>query len=407
MAVEVVRRPSIAILGSGPSGLEAALAAAESGYRFTVYEAADSVAGGIRTWGHVRLFTPWSMNVSDRMAGSLASAGEAVPSGDECPTGAELVAQLLDPVSQLPTVLPNLRCGVRVVRVGREGLLKHEEIGTGRRIDHPFRLLLRGADGSEWTEAADVVIDCTGNAVPNPAGEAGIPAPGEEAASDRIEHVIPDVASDESRWMGRTTLVVGGGHSAQNAVRDLVELSLSARAPDTAVVWVLRGGAPSPIDEDPLPERLRLTRECAALAENPPGTLRVFTDAVVDHISSGPQAIVRLRHGPGNQMAEVAVDHILALTGRIGDHQIYRELQFHECWATSGPMKLAAALLGESGGGGDCLDTASLGLGAETLTNPEPGFFVLGIKSYGRRNDYLMRVGWKQVADVFGLLDAM
>ena len=70
-------------------------------------------------------------------------------------------------------------------------------------------------------------------------------------------------------------------------------------------------------------------------------------------------------------------------------------------------MKLAAALLAESGGGGDCLDTTSLGLGPETLANPEPGFFVVGIKSYGRRNDYLMRVGWKQVADVFSLLDSM
>jgi hypothetical protein len=40
------------------------------------------------------------------------------------------------------------------------------------------------------------------------------------------------------------------------------------------------------------------------------------------------------------------------------------------------------------------------------LTNPEPGFFILGAKSYGRNNTFLMRVGWEQVAEVFGLLSA-
>ena len=65
-------------------------------------------------------------------------------------------------------------------------------------------------------------------------------------------------------------------------------------------------------------------------------------------------------------------------------------------------MKLAAALLAQGGGSGDCLDQKSLG--AETLVNPEPGLFILGIKSYGRRSDFLMRVGWQQVDEVFGLL---
>jgi hypothetical protein len=94
---------------------------------------------------------------------------------------------------------------------------------------------------------------------------------------------------------------------------------------------------------------------------------------------------------------------VLALTGRVGDHLLYRQLQVHECYATSGPMNLAAALLGQGGGaGGDCL--AQTSLGADTLKNPEPGFFILGAKSYGRRNDYLMRVGWQQVDEVFQLL---
>jgi NADPH-dependent 2,4-dienoyl-CoA reductase/sulfur reductase-like enzyme len=57
----------VAIIGAGPIGLDAALAAHERGWSFTVYEAATSVAANVREWGHVRLFTPWDMNVSGRM----------------------------------------------------------------------------------------------------------------------------------------------------------------------------------------------------------------------------------------------------------------------------------------------------------------------------------------------------
>ena len=67
-------------------------------------------------------------------------------------------------------------------------------------------------------------------------------------------------------------------------------------------------------------------------------------------------------------------------------------------------MNLAAALLGEAGAGagGDCL--AVVAHGPDTLRNPEPGFFILGAKSYGRSSRFLLSVGWRQVDDVFGTL---
>ena len=58
-------------------------------------------------------------------------------------------------------------------------------------------------------------------------------------------------------------------------------------------------------------------------------------------------------------------------------------------------------MLGESGGG-DCL--AHAGHGPDTLVNPEPGFFILGSKSYGRNSQFLLRVGWEQVDQVFSLI---
>ena len=90
------------------------------------------------------------------------------------------------------------------------------------------------------------------------------------------------------------------------------------------------------------------------------------------------------------------------MTGSVGDARMYRQLQVHECYATSGPMKLAAALLSSSSV--DCL--AQQSQGAEALQNPEPHFYILGSKSYGRNSTFLMRVGWEQVDEVFELLGA-
>src|SRR5205085_751019 len=120
-------RPHLAILGAGPIGLEAALAAADEGLPFTLYEAAAEPAANVADWGHVRLFTPWDLSVSPRQRQHLQRLGQDAPSGDACPTGAELRERVLLPLASSAAVSPRLRLGARVRAVGRAGLLKHEE----------------------------------------------------------------------------------------------------------------------------------------------------------------------------------------------------------------------------------------------------------------------------------------
>jgi hypothetical protein len=43
---------------------------------------------------------------------------------------------------------------------------------------------------------------------------------------------------------------------------------------------------------------------------------------------------------------------------------------------------------------------------ADTLANPEPGFHVLGEKSYGRHPGFLLQAGYAQVAAVLDALAA-
>jgi hypothetical protein len=119
----------------------------------------------------------------------------------------------------------------------------------------------------------------------------------------------------------------------------------------------------------------------------------------VEALAPGEGGRLRVTLSNG-RLEHVEVDRVLALNGSVGDASLYRQLQVHECYATASPMRLAAALLGDAGG--DCL--AQQSHGPETLVNPEPGFFILGAKSYGRNNRFLLGIGWQQVDDVFGSL---
>jgi len=62
------------------------------------------------------------------------------------------------------------------------------------------------------------------------------------------------------------------------------------------------------------------------------------------------------------------------------------------------------AALASPGDAGDCLSQTAHG--AETLRTPEPGYFILGAKSYGRNSNFLLSVGRTQIEEVASLLEA-
>ena len=397
---------SIAILGAGPVGLEAALAAAEAGWAFTVFESSSDVAGNVRSWGHVQLFTPWSMNVSSRVRARLAEVGREPPNGEECPTGDQLVDQVFEPLAEAPEISPHVQLDTRILEISRDGLLKNDEIGTGVRARHTFRLLVRDAGGQERVEHADIVLDCTGTYDnPNALGLGGIAAPGERAADNYIIRRIPDFGApilmgDAPGWGGMRILLVGSGHSAQTVARDL--LGVIERVPETRVTWTMRSASPTfgAVENDALPARDSLVEQARALAYGSDSPFDVRLGRSVHALETEPDGIIVSLRAEDGSIEHVLVDRIISMTGSVGDARMYRQLQVHECYATSGPMNLAAALLASSSA--DCLTQESQG--ADTLKNPEPDFYILGSKSYGRNSTFLLRVGWAQVDEAFSLL---
>ena len=222
MSVSVSSLP-VAIIGAGPVGLAAAAHVVSRSLTPVVLEAGAAVGDGVRRWGHVRVFSPWSLNVDPLAADLLTRRGWTMPPADEYPTGQDLVAQYLEPLAALPEIAPHLRLGTRVLTVARR---HHDRMKDGRRQDAPFLLRLLGPNGDSDLFAS-AVIDASGTIdTPGPLGASGMRAIGEAAARDRIFYGIPDVlGAERSRYAGRRVLVVGSGHSALNALLELAQLA--------------------------------------------------------------------------------------------------------------------------------------------------------------------------------------
>ena len=391
-------RNTLAIIGAGPVGLEAASAALAAGFDVHVFERGEAGAHPI-AWGHLTMFTPWRMNLGPSSATRLEQSGWTRPDPELCPTGGEFAEQYLQPLANLPELRERLHTHAQVVFVSRSGALKGDGVGSDARRDHPFRLLVRESGGRENFLHAFHVIDASGvYGQPNWAGDGGIPARSELYLMPQLAYHADDVLGlRRHHYAGRRTLVIGAGSTAATMVSHLAQLSDTA--PGTSVVWATRKPAAVlfPLVDDPLPVRRALHARALSLASGSHAAVTHVGGVRVDgfEFNSATHRYRATLVSDGAPRIE-EVDQIIVATGFGPDNSIYRELQIHECYASRGPMKLSAALLGAQAA--DCLTVPAFEAGM--LANPEPDFWILGNKSYGRSPNFLLETGYRQVTDV-------
>ncbi len=394
--------PRIAILGAGPIGLEAGLYARQLKLPFTIFEQ-GRIGEHVWRWGHVRLFSPFGMNTTPLGRKAVASVrlDTAFPADDQCITGREHIERYLAPLAE--GLKDRIKTESRVVNIGRAGLYKHEAIGDPARAKTPFMLVVREKQQERYEEA-DIVLDCTGSYSHHRwLGPSGLPALGESQAEPSIAYGLPDILGDARRdYINKSILVIGAGYSAATTVCSLAKLALEYNS--TWTTWVSRSTQSQPlrrIASDPLRERDKLAVSANLLATRDDDNVEYRGNTVVEQIEILQQNQgYRVTLRTGTQKKPIEVEKIIANVGYTPDRAIYRELQIHECYATFGPMKLAAALMGQKSN--DCMKQVCHG--PESLRNPEPNYFILGAKSFGRNSHFLLRLGFEQVRDVFTLI---
>lgn len=398
MAVDTPAR--IAILGAGPVGLEAALYARFLGYDVDLYER-GRVVEHVQRWGHVRLFTPWHANVSPLGVQALEAQDSTWrPAADDVLlTGRELAERYYLPLAQSDLIVDGLHLGTEVIAVGRERSWKTDDAADpDARIDQSFRILHRDASGVERVAIADVVIDTTGTyGNHNWLGQGGLPAIGEQALQTKIEYGLPDLnGAGRDRYAGRRVLLVGDDFSAAT---NAVALTALDRPPQ--LTWVTRhepagdAGPVSSIPGDPWPERSRIVEAANRLAcKLDVGAFRPGT--VVERIEwLEAERSFRVTLA-GQHAGTIDVDEIVADVGYQPDRSLFRELHVHECYVTEGPRNLVLAAKGQPSSPG--------ARGSASHINPEPDFYILGAKSYGRDSGFLFSDGLNQVRDLFSVI---
>jgi len=425
----------VGVIGAGPVGLYAAYRLVKEGHSVVLFERSAAVAGNVRSWSFVRLFSTMELNVRADVRETLQAAGHRLPDDSEFLTGGEFVTSILEPLGAW--LAASGKCEVKtnceVLGIGRGRFLKSDAIaavGDKRRMGKAFRVLFREQTKSEEAvdTGCDVIVDSSGTydaATANRVGVGGMAAPGEGAAEAKglLRRVIPDVKGVDSPLVaGKRVGVIGTGYSAITCLRNLCDLAKEGGQSSPAeVCWLTRTAPDKPpyqiLENDPLPQRSELAQfgnRASQLSEKSDDDaksvwgatrFRYIPDMAVAAVQQSADESLKLRlevGEDGKEEREIELDVLFSLTGFQPDKALWSELQVHTCYASDGPMKLAQSLLaakiameGDPAAAGDCLSQAAPG--KETLLNPEPNFYVLGMKSYGRNSTFLMRVGYEQV----------
>ncbi|GAB1819063.1 FAD-dependent oxidoreductase [Herbidospora sp. RD11066] len=372
----------VVVIGAGPVGLAAAAHLAERGVGFVVLESGAKAGSSVAKWGHVRVFSPWRYNIDGAARRLLESTGWTAPDDDHLPTGAEIVGDYLGPLGELLGV----QVGAEVVAISRLG---YDRVRTDGRESAPF--VLRLSDGREVLASA--VIDASGTyRNPNVLGASGLRAFGEETVAELIDHALPDVlGADRDRYAGRRTLVIGAGHSAATTVLAL------ARLDDTPITWAVRTGnadrAYGGGEADALPARGALGTRLHALVAS--GRVRLVTGFFTHRVAAHADGVEVVSRDPQGVEQSIVAERVVAATGYRPDHSIAEELRL-DLDPVLGSTRALAPLIDPN--------VHSCGTvpphGVDELTHPEPGYYAIGVKSYGRAPTFLMATGYEQARSV-------
>ncbi|RCK71480.1 flavoprotein [Desertihabitans brevis] len=377
----------VVVVGAGPQGLAAAAHLLERGLEPLVLEAGEVPAAAVRGWGHVRLFSPWTELVDPASARLLGSTGwQAPPEG--YPTGDEWADGYLAPLADV--LGARVRYSTRVAGVSRRG---RDRLVSAGRADQPFVVHVVDAAGAESRLEARAVIDASGTwGSPNPAGADGLPALGERAAAQAgvLGH-RPPTPAEAAAMGGRRVVVVGSGHSALTAVIGLGEVARTASG--TEVTWVLRRGVVGDTfgggRADELAQRGQLGLRAKAAVDA--GLVRMVTGFRVEAVDRDGDTLTLV----AEDGRRLAADRAVVLTGFRPDLSFLSELRLDLDPVLQAPRALAAEVDPNLHSCGSVSPH-----GAAELAQPEPGLYLVGMKSYGRAPTFLAMTGFEQVRSV-------
>ncbi|MGW1508936.1 NAD(P)-binding domain-containing protein [Streptomyces sp. NPDC002394] len=381
----------VVVIGAGPVGLAAAAHLVGRGLEPLVLEAGPVAGAAVRAWAHVRLFSTWGEVTDPAAEKLLAPTGWVKPDVKTYPSGGDWAERYLQPLAD--ALGDRVRTGATVTGVSRAG---RDRVVDADREARPFVVHVSCADGREERLFARAVIDASGTwSTPSPAGASGLPALGEKAAADRLAYRVPDLEdpSVRARYAGRRTAVIGSGASAFTALAALADLARERAG--TKAVWILRRGISGSTfgggTADQLPARGALGLAAkAAVDEGHADAVTGFRTEAVER--DGDNRLILVAED-GRRLDPV--DEAIVLTGFRPDLSFLSELRLGLDERLQAPVGLAPLIDPNQHSCGTVRPH-----GANELSHPEQGVYLVGMKSYGRAPTFLALTGYEQVRSV-------
>jgi hypothetical protein len=187
--------------------------------------------------------------------------------------------------------------------------------------------------------------------------------------------------------------VIGSGASAFTALATLADVAKDE--PGTHAVWILRRGISGSTfgggDADQLPARGALGLAAKAAVDN--GYADAVTGFRTEAIERDSDGRLVLTGEDGRRLDPV--DEVIVLTGFRPDLSFLSEIRLGLDERLQAPVELAPLIDPNQHSCGTVYPH-----GHRELSHPEPGVYLVGMKSYGRAPTFLAMTGYEQVRSV-------
>ncbi len=158
---EIDTPATIAIIGGGPSGIEAATYARFLGYSVELYDA-HKVGDSLLQWGDRPMSGTWAQLTSSLGLAAIEAHEHPLPDPAGTPTYAQYVEQYLLPLARTDLLYSCITVHTPVLSVSRLGCMPKDSLTVEQRADQEFRLLATSEQRGQFTQIVDIVLDCSG-----------------------------------------------------------------------------------------------------------------------------------------------------------------------------------------------------------------------------------------------------
>ena len=177
--------------------------------------------------------------------------------------------------------------------------------------------------------------------------------------------------------------------------------TLKEAEPETTVVWAIRGQSPARLygggSADALPARGTIGTSLRELVDS--GAIELVTGFTIDRFEDREDGAVAVVGNIGGVEHVIETDHVAAATGFRPDLDMLREVRLEIDSTVEAPAKLAPLIDPNFHSCGTVPPH-----GEADLAQPDEGFYLVGMKSYGRAPTFLLATGYEQVRSIAAAL---